>query len=303
MTSWKQFASPLTQREAASVPTVHDGSYNSSVLRDLHDHLAGIETGLYEEIEKRMAAEDRIREQVEGKIKVAVNRLADVTETEMSRMYRRMEADLADKLDRMSREMVSLSSSVKKLTNQVELITVESRGTKLALTQLERRLLPNSSSSEDNLVVDTGKQEMGKLRELIENDLENSKKLEDVQEEIHKRIYPRLESVEDWLKTNLTPEILRLKEKISLEGVSREENNKYLVELVSEYTNLVQSHFDRKSVSKSSKPLHRPPPEAMPDLTTKTVATPPLRSGTSTPVQDKSFGGRAALTKIMDDTN
>jgi hypothetical protein len=310
MASWKQFASsPIRERERLSVPSVHDGSLDSAALRQIHEQVAGLESGLYEEIERRMSSEDHIREQVEGKIKVAINRLADVTETEMAKMYRRIEADLADRLDKMSRELVSVSSSVRKLTNQVELITVESRSTRVALSQLERRLSGSGPSGDsDDIILKTGKNEMEKLKSLIESDLETSKKLEQIDQEIQKRVYPRLETVEDWLRTNLTPEILRLKEKISLEALTREDNDKNILELVTQYTSVVQSHFESKPSTK---------PTAMPALATsrQKIASPlpslqplpvarqtPPPSGTasqsSTPSQ-----GRAMLTKIFDDQN
>ena len=223
-----------------------------ATIRDVHEHIAGVERGLFEEIERRIASEERIREQVEAKIKVAVDRLADVTETEMARMFRRLEADLMDKMETVSRELANVSNSIKKLNNQVELVTVETRENRTNIARFQKQIesmSPDGLPNFNNHILESGKKEFSKLKEIIDRDLDSTKKLDDIKEDIEKRLFPRVDTIEDWLKTSLTPEMLRLREKLELEKISREENERNMMDIVSQYTSVIQKHFDYLSVS------------------------------------------------------
>ncbi len=218
-------------------------------IRDVHEHIAGVERGLFEEIERRIASEERIREQVESKIKIAVERLADVTETEMSRMFRRLEADLSERLDSVSREIAGLNASMKKLNNQIELVTVETRENRNNIVRFQKQLDSNSMDSTGLLtssgtILEAGKKEFSKLKELIEKDLNTSKRLDQINEDLNKRLFPRVDTIEDWLKNSLTPEVLRVRERLELERITREDNEKNIMEIVQQYTGVIQTHFD-----------------------------------------------------------
>lgn len=209
-------------------------------LLEIHEHIASLERGIYEEVERRIASEDRIREQVDNKVKLAVERLGDATEMEMTRMYRRIEADLMNRLDQVSREVGLVSVSIKQLTRQIEVATVEGRENKESLVRLERKLGGDGVTLS---IFETHRQELNKLKEMIESDLKNSKRIESVDEYVKGQLTNRLETMELWLKSSLTPEMLRLKEMINVEKLNRESNDAEVLKIVSEYTEIMRKHF------------------------------------------------------------
>ena len=217
-------------------------------LRDIHEHVAELERALCEEADGRISAEERIREQVDAKVKVAIERLADATETEMARMYRRIEADVMNRLDGISREMSSLSSSVTKLNRQMEIVTVEARENRDLITKLGKRLdglgEGTAGPAQVSPILDAGKKEISRLKEMVENDLNNSKKIMELDDLVNSKMATRIEMIEDWLKGNLTPEVLRLKEMIQAESLQREDHDKEIMGIVSQYTNVMRRHFD-----------------------------------------------------------
>jgi hypothetical protein len=252
--SWKIPSSLVNEAYGSDASRHCSRSDLPASIRDVHEHIAGVERGLFEEIERRIASEERIREQVESKIKVAVERLADVTETEMSRMFRRLEADLSERLDAVSREVSGLNASIKKLNNQIELVTVETRENRNNVVRLQKQMestIPDQFgvSGSTGSILETGKKEFSKLKELIEKDLNTSKRLDQVNDDLNKRIFPRVETVEDWLKNSLTPEVLRLRERLELERITREDNEKNMMDIVQQYTGVIQNHFDYLSTN------------------------------------------------------
>ena len=217
---------------------------------------------MYEEVERRIASEDRIREQVDNKVRVAVERLGDATEIEMSRMYRRIEADVLNRLDQISREIVSVSSSIKHVTRQVELVTVETRENKENLIRLERRFgAADQQSTGSDTIMERNRTELGKLKEMIDADLNNAKRLELVEEHVNRTLTNKLEVIESWLKSSLTPEVLRLKELIAAERLNRESNDASIMDIVGQYTEIMRKHFDAIMVEKDPGrlPLQAPP--------------------------------------------
>jgi hypothetical protein len=232
------------------------GHFNPS-LRVIYDHVADLEKALCKEVDSRISSEDRIREQVDAKVNVAIERLADATETELARMYRRIEADIMNKLDGISRDMTSLQSSVGKLNRQIELVTVETRDNRDRLGKLEKQLggsLGDSSSSgvSENNVTEGSRREMSRLKEMIESDLGNARKLDDLDAYVTGKVMTRIETIEDWLKSSLTPEVLRLKEQIKAESILREDNDRELMDVVSQYTEIMRRHYGTISESKPS---------------------------------------------------
>jgi hypothetical protein len=211
----------------------------------LHEHIASIERAVYEETDRRMSAQEQLREQVDLRIKTAIERLADATETEMARMYRRLEADITNRLDGFSRELATFSSALTKLNRQVEVITVELRQNRDRQVQIQKRFgigLPESSEpmpESSSRVVS----EMNKLHEVVQSDLKNSKRINELND-VARKVMSRLDSVEEWLKENLTPEILRLKESIKVEQTLREEHDKEIMQLVGQYTDIMRRHFE-----------------------------------------------------------
>jgi len=215
-------------------------------LAEIHEHIASLERGIYEEVERRVASEDRIREQVDNKVKIAIERVGDATEMEMTRMYRRIEADWMNRVDQVSREVGVVSASLKQLSRQLEVSTVESRANKESLSRLERKMNGDGVSTS---VFEAHRQELEKLKEMIETDLNNSKKIQSIDEYVKTQLTNRLETMETWLKSSLTPEILRLKEMIQAEKLNRETNDDEVLKIVSEYTEIMQKHFDLRKES------------------------------------------------------
>lgn len=210
-------------------------------LREIHENMASLERAVYEEAERRVASEDRIREQVDTKVRIAIERLGDATEMEMTRMYRRIDADLMNRLDQVTREMNSVSSLVKQLNRQIELVTVETRENRDNLARMERRL-----GSSSGPVDDVHKRELGKLKEMIESDLDNSKRIDQIDNYVNTKLTNRVEVMEGWLKSSLTPEMLRLKELLAAEKINRESNDQSIMDIVSEYTDIMRRHFSSK---------------------------------------------------------
>ena len=252
--SWKIPSSLVNEGCGSDASRYCSRSDLPASIRDVHEHIAGVERGLFEEIERRIASEERIREQVESKIKVAVERLADVTETEMSRMFRRLEADLIDRLDAVSREVAGLNASIKKLNNQIELVTVETRENRNNIVRLQKQAEsslsePFGAVTSSGSILETGKKEFSKLKELIEKDLNTSKRLDQIHDDLNKRLFPRVDTIEDWLKNSLTAEVLRLRERLELERITREDNEKNMMDIVQQYTGVIQNHFDYLSTN------------------------------------------------------
>ena len=250
-------------------------------IRDIHEHMAGLDRALHDEVDRRIASEDRIREQVDAKVKIAIERLADLTETEMARMYRRIEADVMDRVDTLSREVASLSSSLTRLNRQIELVTVETRENIEAVARIEgkrsgtRDGRSGKSDRSSDVVSEMGRDELVKLHAVIENDMMTSKRIEELSDQVNNKMFARLETVEEWLKGNLTPEILRLKEAIRAERTLREDNDREIMEIVAQYTEVMRRHFasslstdnaDPKVVaSKEPRTNHLPPKQARKD--------------------------------------
>ena len=244
----------------------------SYFIRDIHDHMAILERALHDEVDRRIASEDRIREQVDAKVKIAVERLADLTETEMARMYRRIEADVMDRLDSLSREVASLSSNLTKLNRQIEIVTVETRQNGEFISRLDGKRIVSSDShsgrSEQScgVVSEMGKNELIKLHNVIENDMATSKKIAELSDQVENKLFMRLETMEDWLKGNLTPEILRLKEAIKSERMLREENDREIMQIVGQYTEVMRRHFSSVAAGVNSQTFPETRPERVSDI-------------------------------------
>jgi G3E family GTPase len=210
--------------------------------------MGALERAIYDEVERRISSEEQFREQVDAKLKLAVDRISDATETELARLYRRVDADLANRLDTVSREIASLTSSVSKLNRQIEIVTVENRQNQEKLIRLEKR----SDSSQRSQPTLLGASELGKLQETAQSYMKNADKAGDLSDVVARKFMTRVESIEGWLKENLTPEILRLKESIKSEQILREENDREIMQIVSQYTDIMRRHFESLTEGESS---------------------------------------------------
>lgn len=233
-------------------------------IRDIHDHVAELERALCNEVDTRIESEDRIREQVDAKVKVSIERLADATEMEMSRMYRRVEADIMNRMDILSRDIAGIQSSLAKLTRQVEVTALEARENRARIEQLENRPGGAGIAGASSHVAEGSKLEMAKLKDMIENDLNNSRKINQLDEYVSTKMLPRVEAIEDWLKSSLTPEVLRLKELIKAESIQREDHDRELMEIISQYTDIMRRHFDTLQGSGELRIPPSPPPSRSP---------------------------------------
>ena len=235
----------IRNSKADNSPLRDDSKAGNQGLVQVMEHLAALERAVYDETERRMSSQEQIREQVDSKIKAAVERLADATETEMARMYRRLDSDVSNRLDGFSRELVALSSALTKLNRQMELISVELRETRDRLIRIEKRGSSDilSTQSPSGISV-AGASEMSKLHEIVQNDLKNSKRINELNDLVTRKVMCRIESIEEWLKTNLTPEVLRLKESIKAEQILREDHDREIMQIVGQYTDIMRRHFD-----------------------------------------------------------
>ena len=288
MFSIRQTGLPSTSKTENSVSgTKYENAANG--LASVHDHIAALEKALYDETDRRMSAQEQLREQVDLKIKTAVERLADATETEMARMYRRLEAEITNRLDGFSRELVTFSSALSKLNRQVEVITVEIRENRDRQLQIQKKFgigLPDSGQSESS---SRAVSEMNKLHDVVQNDLKNSKRINELND-VARKVMSRLESVEEWLKDNLTPEILRLKESVKVEQTLREEHDQEIMQLVGQYTDIMRRHLETASIANESLPVRSRSDEG--DSNDEIVASPQ-------PV-NRLAGRRRLIRKLID---
>jgi hypothetical protein len=69
-----------------------------------------------------------------------------------------------------------------------------------------------------------------------------------------------VEAIEDWLKSSLTPEVLRIKELLKAESIQREDHDRELMEIISQYTDIMRRHFDTLQGSGELRIPLSPPP-------------------------------------------
>ncbi|TEB16920.1 hypothetical protein C9890_0551 [Perkinsus sp. BL_2016] len=235
----------IRNSKADNSPLRDEATTGNHGLLQVMEHLAALERAVYDETERRMSSQEQIREQVDSKIRAAVERLADATETEMARMYRRLDSDVSNRLDGFSSGLVALSSALTKLNRQMELISVELRETRDRLIRIEKKgssdILSVQSSSGISVA---GASEMSKLHEIVQNDLKNGTRINELNDLVTRKVMSRIESIEEWLKTNLTPEVLRLKESIKAEQILREDHDREIMQIVGQYTDIMRRHFD-----------------------------------------------------------
>jgi septal ring factor EnvC (AmiA/AmiB activator) len=233
-------------------------------LRYILEHVADIERALSREVDSRISSEYSIHTQVDERVRLALEKQSDRIENEIKRMYRRIEADIADRLDSFSRDVASVSNSMSKLSRQVEVLAIQVQETRAQLARLDKRMGSKSSphlSSESSIGV-SREEVTPYLGEMVQNDFNNGRKLSDLDDYLHNKVMTRIEAIEDWLKANLTPEVVRLKEQIKAESLLREDNDREVMEIVGQYTEIMRRHFDgiRKETDQvPSLPSNSPP--------------------------------------------
>jgi hypothetical protein len=209
----------------------------SVALMGCHEHISQLERAIYDEVERRISSEDQIREQLDAKLRISNERNSALLDSETARMYRRIDADFSDRLDAITRQVASISNSLTQLTRKVERLAVEVHQSQERISGLEKEIsrcvsLPsgNAPSTMQGITTSTGKPP--------ESETSGSVYQHSV------RVTERLKLIEDWLKLNLGPEILRVKESINEERAQREESDEEIMNILSQYTDIMRRHLN-----------------------------------------------------------
>lgn len=169
-----------------------------------------------------------------------------------------------NRMDILSRDIAGIQSSLAKLTRQLEVTALEARENRARIERLENRPVGAGIAGTSSHVAEGSKLEMAKLKDMIENDLNNSRKINQLDEYVSTKMVPRVEAIEDWLKSSLTPEVLRIKELIKAESIQREDHDRELMEIISQYTDIMRRHFDTLQGSGELRIPLSPPPSRSP---------------------------------------
>lgn len=86
------------------------GSTRTESLSTVHNQMAELEHALNLEISRRGDLERRLASSADLKIQAAMDRLADAVESEMTRLYRKIEVELTARLDAFSKELAATQS-------------------------------------------------------------------------------------------------------------------------------------------------------------------------------------------------
>lgn len=224
---------PTSKLEFASLP---------GPLAHVHEHIAGLERALYDEVDRRVTSENEFRDQLEMKIRIATDKLADVTETEMARMYRRIEADVMNRIESLTIEVRKMSSSLTQMNRQIESVSGETRENRERIHRMEQRfglLIDGEQVSSSSQVKDAAG-----LRESAKNEVELVRRMNDLTAVVSTRVVSRIDAIEEWLQGNLTPEILRIVDSVKAEQLQREEHDQEIMDVVRQYSKIIQEHFD-----------------------------------------------------------
>ena len=222
-------------------------------LCHVHDHIATLERALYDEVDRRITSENQFREQIEAKMRIATQNLSDVAETEMARMYRRIEADVMNRLESLSIDVRKISSTVSKLSRQLDSVTAESQDNRERILRLEKRFGLMIEGSEPQNAAQS--KDLNKLRETAKNEVEMTKRVNDLTELVSGRVLARIDAIEDWLQGNLTPEILRITDAIKAEQLKREEHDGEIMAVVRQYSDIMTKHFDAERIAAAAEPV------------------------------------------------
>lgn len=218
-------------------PSEHTNLEVSVALMGCHEHISQLERAVYDEVERRISSEDQIREQLDAKLRISNERNSALLESEMAQTYRRIDADFSDRLDAIARQVASISNSFTNLTRKVERLAVDVHLSRERISSLDKEIsrcvsLPpgNAPSTMQGILTSTGKQP--------ESETSGSVSQHSVW------VTERLKLIEDWLKLNLGPEILRVKESINEERAQREESDEEIMNILSQYTDIMRRHLD-----------------------------------------------------------
>ena len=202
-----------------------------------HNHISQLERAIYDEVERRISSEDQIREQVDAKLKISHDRLSTHVDAEIARFYRRIDADISNRFDVQMRQVASISNTLTQLARKVERLTIDIHQSQDRIGRTEKVLESFVSSLPGNTA--GIKQGISTSSEMPLEPIPSGSA-----DQVSLRISERLSIVEDWLKTSLGPEILRVKESIRDEKTQREEGDEEIMAILSQYTDIMRRHLD-----------------------------------------------------------
>ena len=211
--------------------TKHDSQV--SVLHQLGE----LEESLRVEISRRADMERRIAEGVDGKIKIAVDRLADAVEMEMTRMYRKMDLELTTKLDAISDEVKSLQAGrMTVMERRIDDADDLARRTCDAVTRLDGRLtaitLELSASATAPLAVEQARLLVNEAVTRVHTEIDEA--LHDI-----KRIKVGMDKQITDLRVRLEFETANIRADLHAEADFRDSADKELADVVTQYAEVM----------------------------------------------------------------
>jgi hypothetical protein len=246
------------------IPHYPEASSDTNAVEILN-RIAGIETAINEESERRLASFDLLRDQLDARIRLAVQRLTDETQNDMARLYRRMDADFENRFQALSKEFMITSSATLRLNRHYDTLRQEWREMLRTWDQTTKRMV-FSGMRTGNRMADQALcpiEERDRLfgvgtdpvKEPTEPPLGNPA--------ILRELALRIERIEEWLTRDLTSEILRLKENLIVERNSREDQHRDVMKYVGQYADVMQRHIESMTneediVTVHHKPLYAP---------------------------------------------
>ena len=213
------------------------GSVRSENLTSVHNQLAELEHALNLEISRRGDLERRLSESADFKIKAAMDRLADAVESEMTRLYRKMDAEITGRLDQFSKELASTQSQrIPVLERTVESVFESQKRLNEQIGRLDLRLkLLDERFDEGNkssVLVDQirvhAREDIARLRSDIAREVSEVRtELKDVRTHISD------------LNGRVETEVSTVQAELQAETDTRREADKELIELITQYANVM----------------------------------------------------------------
>ena len=213
------------------------GGFRAESVSSLQNQLTALEVALREEISRRSDVERRVTEAVDGKVRVAMDRLADAVEGEMTRLYRKMDGELNGRLDGFARELASsLSTRLPQLEAGVSSALEGQRRINDSIARLEGRIrsvedriteLPRADSLFETARMQS-REDLTKARSSIDNDMRD---LRDV--------LLSVQATTSELGARIEVESREIKAIIEAETQAREDSDKDLVDVVTQYANVI----------------------------------------------------------------
>ena len=209
------------------------------------NQISSVEDSLRTEISRRAEMEQRINDSIDGKIKVSVDRIADAVESEMTRMYRKMDSELSSKVETLARDIQGLQNGrIAVIEMRLEGAEDMTRRCVESINRLETKFtsivadLPTTSSNA--LVVEQSRllitEAVLRLRAEIDESMQELKR---------SRAYAEKQLTD--LRSRIEFESASLRAELHAESETRDIADKDLAEVVTQYAEVMDRRLSVKN--------------------------------------------------------